>query len=71
MLFSEAPVGYNGCWKNNKENSYRSYREIVVTKKRKKTYPLKDEEAHIVATSEIDGAHGLPRDIQTFTDELQ
>ena len=36
-----------------------------------KTYHLKDEEAYIVATSEIDGAHGLPRDIQTFTNGLQ
>ena len=46
--------------------------KIVVTKKRgNKTYLLKDEEAYIVATSEIDGAHGLPRYIQSFTDELQ
>ena len=46
--------------------------KIVVTKKRgNKIYLLKDEEAYIVATLEIDGAHGLPRDIQTFTGELQ
>ena len=36
-----------------------------------KTYLFKDEEAYIVATSEIYGAHGLPRDMQTFTDDLQ
>ena len=36
-----------------------------------KTYLLKYKEAYIVATSEIDGAHGLPRDIVTFTKELQ
>ena len=46
--------------------------KIVVTKKSgNKTYLLKDEEASIVATSEIDGAHVLPRDIQTFTEDLQ
>ena len=46
--------------------------KIVVTKKRgNKTYPLKDKEAYIVAASEIDGAQGLPRYIQTFTDKLQ
>ena len=45
--------------------------KIVVTKKRGYiTYLLKDEEAYIVGTSEIDGAHGLPIYIQTFTDEL-
>ena len=27
-----------------------------------KTYLLKDDEAYIVATSEIDGTHGTPRD---------
>ena len=36
-----------------------------------KTYLIKDKEAYIVATSEIYGAHGLPRYIQTFPDELQ
>ena len=46
--------------------------KIVVEKKKgNKTYLLKDKEAYIVVTSEIDGAHGIPRDIQTFTDELQ
>ena len=71
-FFSEAPVVSHGCWQNNKENSGISDREIVSTKKRvNKTYPLKDEESYIVATSEIDGAYGILRDIQTFTDELQ
>ena len=36
-----------------------------------KTYLLKDKEAYIVATSEIYGAHGFPRDIQTSTDYPQ
>ena len=36
-----------------------------------KNYLLKDKEAYIVATSEIYGAHVIPRDIHTFTDELQ
>ena len=65
-------MGCHRCWKNKKENSERSDREIVVTKKRgNKIYLLKDEEAYIVATSEIYGAHELPRDIQTFNEELQ
>ena len=47
-------------------------KKIVFTKKRGNiTYLLKDEEAYIVATSEIDGAYGLPIDVHTFTDELQ
>ena len=37
----------------------------------KKTYLIKDKEAYIVAKPEIDGAHGLPRDIATLTNELQ
>ena len=36
-----------------------------------KTYLIKDKEAYIMETSEIYGAHGIPIDIQTFTDELQ
>ena len=44
----------------------------VGNKKRgDKTYLLKDKEAYIMATLEIDGAQGLPRDIQIFTEELQ
>ena len=42
--------------------------KIVVKKKGKKTYLLKDEEAYIVETSEIDGANGLRRDINNLTD---
>ena len=46
--------------------------KIVVTKKGgNKTYLLNDEEVYIVATSEVNGAHVLPRDIQTFTKKLQ
>ena len=36
-----------------------------------KTYLLKYKEAYIVATPYIDGAYGLPRDIQTYTNEIQ
>ena len=43
----------------------------MLQKKGQKTYPLKDEEEYIVATSEMDWAHGLPRDIYNFTSELQ
>ena len=35
------------------------------------THLLKDEEAYIVETTEIEGAHGLPRDNCTISDELQ
>ena len=46
-------------------------KEFVKKKSVNKTYLLKDKEAYIVATSEIDGSHGLPRDISTFTNELK
>ena len=36
-----------------------------------KTYLLKDKKAYIVATWEIDGAHGLPRDVVRLTNDLQ
>ena len=46
--------------------------KIVVKKKRgNKTYLLKDEKTYIMTTSEIDGSHGIPRDIHKFTDKLQ
>ena len=46
--------------------------KIVVKKKRgNKTYLLKDEKTYIMTTSEIDGSHGIPRDIHTFTEKLQ
>ena len=38
---------------------------------RNKTYLLKYKEAYIVATSEIDESHVIPRYIHTFTDKLQ
>ena len=47
-------------------------KKIVFKKKiGKKTYLIKDKEAYIVETSNIYGAHGLPRNIQTFTEKLQ
>ena len=46
--------------------------KIVVKEKRgNKNYLIKDKEAYITATPEIDGARGIPIYIQTFTDELQ
>ena len=42
---------------------------FVKNKGDKKTYFLKDEEAYIVSKSEIDGAHGLPRDIVSLTND--
>ena len=44
---------------------------FVKNKSENKNNLIKEEESYIVATSEIDGAHGLPRDIETFTNELQ
>ena len=44
---------------------------FVKNKSENKNNLIKEEESYIVATSEIDGAHGLPRDIVTFTKELQ
>ena len=46
-------------------------KKVVKNKTGNKTYLLKDKESHIVATSEIYGANELPRDIYTFTNELQ
>ena len=44
---------------------------VVKNKIGNRIYFLKDEEAYIVVTSEIDGAHGLPRDTVSFTNEIQ
>ena len=44
---------------------------VINNKSGPKTYFLKDKEAYTVATSEIDGTHGLPRDILSLTNELQ
>ena len=44
---------------------------VVKKKSGGKNYILKDVEAYIVATSEIDGAHWLPRDTIILTNELQ
>ena len=35
------------------------------------SYLLKDKEAYIVATTEIEGVHGLPRYTTTISEELQ
>ena len=43
---------------------------VVREKSGNKTYLLKDKEAYIVETSEIDVTHGLPRDIEAFTDKI-
>ena len=44
---------------------------IVKQELRHKSYPLRDEESYIVATKEIEGEHGLPRDTTTISDEPQ
>ena len=61
-----------GVEKITKRISRKVTENIVVKKKNgNKTYLLKDEEAYIVATSEINGAHGLPIYVQNFTGKLQ
>ena len=44
---------------------------IIKQKLGHKYYHLKDEEAYIVAAIKIEGAHGLPRDTNTISYELQ
>ena len=44
---------------------------VVKNKTGPKTFLLKEKEAYIVATSEIDGAHKLPRDTTSLKNELQ
>ena len=58
------------------EISNKTVRKTITEKISKqelghKSYLFRDEEAYIVATTEIEGAHGLPRDTTTFSDELQ
>ena len=43
---------------------------IIKQKLGHKYYLLKDEEEYIVAATEIEGAHGLPRDTNTISDEF-
>ena len=46
--------------------------KIVVKEKRgNKNYLIKDKEAYTVSTSDIDGANGILRDLQTFPGKLQ
>ena len=44
---------------------------IVKQKLGQKIYLLKEKEAYIVSTSEIESAHGLPRDTTSISNELQ
>ena len=44
---------------------------IIKQKLGHKYYHLKDEEAYIVVATEIEGVHGLPRDTNTISNELQ
>ena len=58
------------------EISNKSVRKTITEKIVKlelwhKSYLLRDEESWVVATIEIEGAHGLPRDNTTIYDELQ
>ena len=43
---------------------------IAKNKLGHKSYFIKDEEAYIVETIEIEGAHGLPRDNTTISNEF-
>ena len=45
--------------------------KIVKPKLGNESYLLKDKEAYILATTEIEGVHGIPRDNSTISDELQ
>ena len=44
---------------------------FVKQKLGQKSYLLKDKVEYIVATKEIEGSHGLPRDATTISDEPQ
>ena len=56
---------------NNKSVRKTITENISKQKLGHKTYLLKDEAACIVATTEIEVAHVLPRDTNTISDELQ
>ena len=58
--------------KSSKKTSIKTITENIVKQELgHKYYLLKDKEAYIVATTEIEEAHGLPRDTNTIYDELQ
>ena len=59
------------CEISNKTIRHGITENIVKQKLGHKSYLLKDEEAYIVATTEIEGAHGFPRDTTTISDEIQ
>ena len=44
---------------------------IVKQKLGQKSYLLKEEEVYIMASTETEGEHGIPRDDNTISDELQ
>ena len=72
FFFSESPVVSHRSCKNIKENIQRSDSENSCQEQRwKTTYLLKYKESYIVATSEIDAAHGLKIYIAILTNELQ
>ena len=56
---------------SNKTVRKRITENIVKQELGYKSYPLRDEEAYIVATTEIEGTYGLTRDNATITDKLQ
>ena len=45
--------------------------KLTTIKNGRATYLLRDEEAYIVATAEMDGANGLPKDTNSLINELQ
>ena len=52
---------------NNKIVRNKITGNIVRKKLVQKSYPIKDKEAYIVATTEIECSHGLPRDTNTIS----
>ena len=44
---------------------------IIKQKLGQKSHPIKETEAYIAETKEIEGAHGLPRGNNAISDELQ
>ena len=56
---------------SNKTGRNTKTEKIVKHELGHESYILKDKKEYIVATAEIEGAHGLPRDTNTISDELQ
>ena len=72
MLFVEAPVVSREFRQISNKTVRKTITENIVKQELgHQYYLLKGEEAYIVATTEIEGAHGLPMDTTTISDEIQ